>query len=692
MHHTFQRILVTAALPYANGKIHLGHLAGAYLPADIYVRFQRSMKRDVVFVCGSDEHGVPITITADQEKISPQAVVDRYHELNKISFQKFGMSFDVYSRTSAPSHHETAREFFLNLHKAGILKEKKEKQLYDEKAGMFLPDRYVEGTCPVCANTEARGDQCEKCGTFLNPLELKNPKSKISGGTPTVRETVHWYFPLGKYQDELREYIDAANKRDGWKENVLQYCESWFKAGLKDRAVTRDLQWGVKVPLDGFDSKVLYVWFDAVLGYISGTKEWAAAAGKADSWRRYWLDPTTKYVAFIGKDNVVFHCIVFPAMLMAWNANNAEKYILPENVPANEFLNFQGQKFSKSRGWGIDVDDFLSVFPPDTLRYALVMNMPESRDADFYWKDFQARTNNELADILGNFVNRTMTFAHRNFGGRIPELSPTRTESDRSLVQLLESTATGAGSAGELIETYHFREAALKIMNLARAGNKYFDASEPWKSIKTDAGRCATTINLCLEIVRTLAILFEPILPHASATIWQMLNLEGLPGDSGWKLAGSTGLKAGHQLNQPEILFTKIEDDVIERQIASLPTNQQPKPSTTPALALITIDDFKKINLRTAKIIEAERVPKSEKLLKLQLIVGEDRRQVIAGIGQHYKPEDLIGRTVVVVANLAPAKLMGHESQGMVLAASNDDGKLSLITVGEEIAGGSIVR
>jgi len=465
------RILVTAALPYANGKIHLGHLSGAYLPADIYVRYQRSCKRDVVFICGSDEHGVPITITADQEKTTPQAIVDRYHALNNKAFEKFGMSFDNYSRTSLPVHHEMAREFFLKLHGAGILKEKKEKQLYDDTANMFLPDRYVEGTCPVCHNIEARGDQCEKCGTFLNPLELINPRSKISGSTPTVRETVHLYFPLGEYQEKLEKFIQAADKRDGWKENVLQYCRGWFKDGLQDRAVTRDLQWGVKVPLTGFEHKVLYVWFDAVLGYISSTKEWAARSGQPDRWKEYWLDQSTKYVAFIGKDNVVFHCIVFPAMLMAWNEHSEQKYILPENVPANEFLNFEGQKFSKSRGWGIDVDEFLAEFPADALRYTLTMNLPESRDADFYWKDFQARTNNELADILGNFVNRTLTFVHRNFGGAVPPIDLLK-PIDSQIIQQLQSTQT---TAGQLFERYKFRDGTFEVMNLARAANKYFN-------------------------------------------------------------------------------------------------------------------------------------------------------------------------------------------------------------------------
>lgn len=682
------RILVTAALPYANGKIHLGHLAGAYLPADIYVRYNRSQKRDILFMCGSDEHGVPITITAEKEKTSPQAVVDRYHELNRKAFERFGMSFDNYSRTSLPLHHDTATQFFLQLHKSGILKERKEKQLFDAKAKMFLPDRYVEGTCPVCQNPEARGDQCERCGTFLNPLDLINPKSKITGDTPTVRETEHWYFPLGKYQQRLESYINEADQHDGWKENVLQYCRSWFKEGLQDRAVTRDLQWGVKVPLKGAEQKVLYVWFDAVLGYISATKEWAVRRGTPESWREYWLDPATKYVAFIGKDNVVFHCIVFPAMLMAWNDASDEKYVLPANVPANEFLNFEGQKFSKSRGWGIDVDDFLDLFPADTLRYTLALNMPESRDADFYWKDFQARTNNELADILGNFVNRTITFAHRNFAGRVPsQADGSNVSSDDALRRAILSAKDEAAAC---FEQYRFRDGVLAVMNLARYANKYFNDSQPWKAMKEDPAGCSRTIRNCLETVRSLAILLEPILPFTSGRIWNILRLEGSPSGAGWESVGLDTLAGDHALGQPEILFAKIEDETIEKQVqTSAPvegTTSQAEAST------ISIDAFRQVELRVAKVLAAERVPKSNKLIKLQVSLGGVNRQVVAGIGQHYEPEALVGRKIVVVANLAPAKLMGQESQGMILAASNDSGKLTILTVSEDIAEGSIVK
>lgn len=688
MSRQFNKILVTAALPYANGKIHLGHLAGAYLPADIYVRYQRLLKRDVIFICGSDEHGVPITITAEQEKTTPQAIVDRYHELNKKAFEQFGMSFDNYSRTSLPLHHDTASEFFLKLYKAGILKEKKEKQLYDQKAGMFLPDRYVEGTCPVCANPDARGDQCEKCGTFLNPIELKNPKSKISGETPTVKETTHLYFPLGDYQKKLEEYISGADKRDGWKENVLQYCRSWFKDGLQDRAVTRDLQWGVKVPLENLNDKVLYVWFDAVLGYISSTKELSKIKGNPDLWKEYWLDPSTKYVAFIGKDNVVFHCIVFPAMLMAWNEQNDSTYILPENVPANEFLNFEGQKFSKSRGWGIDVDEFLAEFPADALRYTLTMNLPESRDADFYWKDFQARVNNELADILGNFVNRTVTFLHKNFEGKVPERGKLN-EVDEQLISLLNSTAK---TAGGLFEKYKLRDATLEIMNLARAANKYFNDNEPWKTLKSDRQRCATTMNICLHTVRALAILFEPILPFSVEKMWKIMNLSGSVHDAVWNNAGALALQEGSQLNQPEILFTKIEDEVINKHISQLPSKQTSDKKPLIFKPTIAIEDFQKIDLRIAEVIQAEKVQKSDKLLKLIVRIGSDERQVIAGIAQHYKPEQLVGKRIVVVANLAPAKLMGQESRGMLLAASDDQGQLAVLIPEKTILDGGIVK
>jgi methionyl-tRNA synthetase len=685
-----RKILVTAALPYANGLIHLGHLAGAYLPADIYVRYQRARKRDVLFICGSDEHGVPITVTAEQEKTTPQAVVDRYHSLNKAAFQKFGMSFDNYSRTSLPLHHTTAQEFFLEFHKRGILKEKQELQLYCETDRMFLADRYVEGTCPNCKYPQARGDQCENCGTWLNQVDLIDPKCKVCGRTPIVRSTTHWYFPLGDYQTRLRQYIEERSKRDSWKENVLRYCESWFKEGLQDRAVTRDLSWGVQVPVPGYESKVIYVWFDAVLGYISSTKEWASRTPTPDLWKAYWQDDDTKYVAFIGKDNVVFHCIVFPAMLMAWNDGGREQYVLPENVPANEFLNFEGQKFSKSRGWGIDLQDFLRYFPADTLRYTLAINLPESRDSDFYLKDFQARTNNELADILGNFVNRTLTFIHKNFGGTMPPLGALG-KLDREMVAGLKAAPE---NIGDLYERYRFREAVIETMNLARAANKYFNDGEPWKTLKSNREQCATTLHICTQVVRSFAILFEPVVPVLAQSIWHTLKLEGSPSQAGWESAAGLAIETGRAFEKPEILVTKIEDSQIEGMVQSLSTSSDGGTSTPllPIKPTITLDDFKKIDLRLARVVAAEKIPKSEKLLRLQVEIGPEKRQLVAGIAQHYKPEDLVGKMIVVVANLQPAKLMGNESQGMLLAASEQDGKLALLTVDADLRSGSTVK
>ena len=479
---TREKILVTSALPYANGPIHLGHLSGAYLPADIYVRYHRLKGSDILYICGSDEHGVPITISADKEHVKPQVIIDRYHNINKEAFEKFGMSFDNYSRTSIPVHHETSKEFFLEYYERGLLKEKKTFQFYDEKAKMFLPDRYVEGTCPNCGYEEARSDECENCGALYDPKDLKNPKSKISGQTPVLKETSHWFFPLGDYQERLEEYVKVMNENYGWKENVLQYCRGWFKAGLQDRAYTRDLDWGVSVPLDNAQGKVLYVWFEAVLGYISATKELGEKLGKKDLWKDFWQGENTKYIAFIGKDNVVFHCIIFPAMLMAWNDGEKDKFILPQNVPANEFLNYEGKKFSKSRNWGIDAIDFLKKFPADPLRYTLAANLPETRDTDFQWKEFQLRNNSELADILGNFINRTFTFVHKHFDGKVP--APSKLENIDE--EMLESIKKYPANVAELFECYKIRDGVLEAMNLAREGNKYFNDSEPWKSSKIE--------------------------------------------------------------------------------------------------------------------------------------------------------------------------------------------------------------
>jgi len=674
-----EKILVTSALPYVNGPIHLGHLSGAYLPADIYVRYKRLKGDDIIYICGSDEHGVPITISADKENVSPQVIIDRYHKLNYDAFKKFGMSFDNYSRTSLPIHHKTAKEFFLEFYKQGILKEKKTLQFYDEKNNMFLPDRYVEGTCPNCGSEEARSDECENCGALYEPKELKNPKSKISGESPILKETAHWFFPLGKYQQRLENYINEMNDKYGWKENVLQYCRGWFKDGLKDRAVTRDLDWGVKVPLDDAEGKVLYVWFEAVLGYISSTKEYSEKIGKPDLWKEYWQDPNTKYIAFIGKDNVVFHCIVFPAMLMAWNDGEKEKYCLPQNVPANEFLNFEGKKFSKSRNWGIDAIDFLEIFPADPLRYTLAANLPENRDADFQWKEFQAKNNSELAAIFGNFINRTFTFAHKHFNGEVPPKSVLN-EMDREMIKTISEYPQKISG---YFERYKIKVGTNEIMNLARAGNKYFNDSEPWLTVKTDKEKCSTTINICLQTIYTLAELFEPVLPFSSEKIFKMLNAELTT----WEKCGDENLSTGHKLNKAEILFPQIEDKMIEEQIKKLGGGE----SKTDKDNLINYEDFMKTELKVAEVIEAEKIKKSKKLLKLKVKLGDEVRQVVAGIALSYEPEELIGKKVVIVANLQPAKLMGEESKGMILAVENELGNLEVLNVSNSVKNGTRV-
>jgi len=672
-----KRILVTAALPYANGPIHFGHLAGAYLPADLYVRYQRLKGRNILFICGSDEHGVPITIAAEKEGVDPKVIVDRYHAMNRDAFAAFGISFDNYSRTTLPVHHRTAQEFFLDFYHKGILREKEEEQLYCEQDRMFLADRYVEGTCPVCGYTEARGDQCEQCGSLLDPRELINPRCKICGGTPVIRTTKHWYFPLGEYQPQLEAYV--RSKTD-WKENVRKYCESWFAEGLEDRAVTRDLRWGVKVPLEGYEDKVLYVWFEAVLGYISSTKEWAERIGMPEKWKEYWQDDATKYVAFIGKDNIVFHCIVFPAMLMAKGG-----YILPDNVPANEFLNLEGGKLSKSRNYAIYLKDYLETFPPDLLRYALAVNLPEYRDTDFYWKDFQARVNNELADTLGNFVHRTMTFAQKNFGGFVPARGELSNRDEELLRRLREAPEV----VGELYETFRFKDAVVEAMNLARFANKYFNDSEPWKTFKSNHTQCATTIHLSLQAIRVLTVLLEPVIPFTARLMWKMLGESGPLAGALWDAAGEADIPEGQRLGEPQILFTKIEDETIERELTKLGL----KPEMAPVKdEQISIDEFRRIKLRTAKILAAERLPGSKKLIKLQIDVGGEARQIVAGIGEHYTPDMLIGKTIIIVANLQPAKLMGVESQGMLLAVDDGAGTLSLLTPDTEVPSGVPVK
>lgn len=676
-----EKILVTAALPYANGPIHLGHLAGAYLPADIYVRYQRLKGSDILFVCGSDEHGVPITITADKEGLKPKDIIDRYHKINKESFEKFGMSFDIYSRTSIPIHYETGKEFFLEFYNHGILKEKKSLQFFDLKANMFLPDRYVEGTCPNCGYEGARSDECENCGALYEPNELKNPISKVSGEKPILKETSHWYFPLGDYQKRLEEYVENMNLKYRWKDNVLQYCRGWFKEGLQDRAVTRDLDWGIPVPIEGASGKVIYVWFEAVLGYISATKELSLQKNQPDLWKKYWQNENTKYIAFIGKDNIVFHCIIFPAMLMAWNDNRKDKYVLPQNVPANEFYNFEGKKFSKSRNWGIDVIDFLNIFPADLLRYTIAANLPEQRDTDFYWKEFQARVNNELADILGNFINRTLTFIHKNFNGKVPALFELN-ELDKQIISTLEIYPK---KISDLYERFKIKDGVLETMNLARIANKYFNDSEPWISIKENKEKCSTTLNICIQTIFTLAELFSPIIPFTSEKIFKILNTQLVD----WFDSGKINLKENHQLNEPEILFTKIEDEVIEKQINMLGKSEE---ELNKENHLISIDDFRKVELKVAEIISAEPIPKSNKLLKLKVKLNEEERQVIAGIAKFYSPENLIGKKVLIVANLQPAKIMGYDSYGMLLALENENSELKILEVDKTVKSGTLAK
>lgn len=685
---TFRRILVTAALPYANGDIHLGHLAGAYLPADMYVRYQRLKGREVVFICGSDEHGVPITVSAEQEGVSPKTIVDRFHQRNMEAFGAFGMSFDNYSRTSLPLHHRTAQTFFHDFFERDLLREKKEMQLYCETDSMFLADRYVEGTCPTCKYPQARGDQCENCGSWLNQTDLIDPKCKICGSTPVARETSHWYFPLGDYQKRLEKYIQERDQRDGWKANVLRYCESWFKEGLQDRAVTRDLSWGVPVPVKGYENKVLYVWFDAVLGYISSSREWAEHRGAPESWRDFWLKPDTKYVAFIGKDNVVFHCIVFPAMLMAWNDGNQDQYVLPENVPANEFLNFEGKKFSKSRGWGIDVRDFLRFFPSDYLRYTLAINLPENRDSDFYVRDFQARTNNELADIFGNFAHRTLTFCGKHYGGKVPAMGKLQ-KADK---EMKKTIAEAPAVVGRLYEQYRFRESVIEGMNLARAANKYFNDSEPWKSISSDPDRCATAVHICLQTLRTLSVVLDPVVHKTTSRLREMLGLPAEQINEGWDSAGEFLLEAGHALGNNDVLVRKIDDKEIDALNSFLNEGSMEDSSKTAAQKKITIEDFKNVELKVAKVIEAEKVPKSKKLVRISIDLGGETRQIVAGIGHEYDAAELVGKSIVVVANLESATLMGIESQGMLLAAHNQDGKLSIVTLDRSIEAGSSIR
>ena len=659
-----KRILVTSALPYANGPLHLGHLAGAYLTADFYVRYKRLTGADIVFICGSDEHGVPITIAAEKEGVSPQDIVDRFHSINKKAFEDFGISFDYYGRTSSDIHKETSQEIFTTLNDKGFFKKKTEEQLYDPKADMFLPDRYVKGTCPNCGFEEAYGDQCEKCGTSLSPTELIDPVSALTGEKPELKKTEHWYMPLGDAQPALEKWLDT---RKNWKPNVMGQVKSWLNDGLSDRAATRDLSWGVPVPLDEAEGKVLYVWFDAPIGYISATKEWAIDQGKPEAWKDYWQDKETELYHFIGKDNIVFHCIMFPIVLMEHG-----DYVLPENVPANEFLNLEGKKLSTSRGWAVWLHEYLEDFEPDMLRYALGTTLPETKDSDFSWKDFQARVNNEMAAILGNFVFRALSFTGKFADGKVPELiDPSQTDLDA-----LEAINRQKEKVANSFEAFRFKEAIAEAMNLARVGNKYFTETEPWKTRKDDPKACNNTLHVSAQICAALSVLMDPILPASMKKLREQL---GLSDTLSWDDISTSILKTGTTLSSGEILFNKVEDDEIEAQISKLEerASANDPASNFPSLKdNIQFDDFMKLDLRAGEILEAEKVPKSDKLLKLKVDIGIETRTIVSGIAKHVDLEHLKGQKVCVVANLAPKKLMGIESAGMILMAEDSEGNL----------------
>lgn len=666
MENKFKRTTVTSALPYANGPVHIGHLAGVYVPADIYVRYLRLKKEDVLFIGGSDEHGVPITIRAKKEGITPQDVVDRYHTLIKESFKEFGISFDIYSRTTSKTHHELASEFFKTLYDKGEFIEKTSMQYYDEEAHQFLADRYITGECPHCHAEGAYGDQCEKCGTSLSPTDLINPKSAISGSKPVMRETKHWYLPLDKHEGWLREWILENHKE--WRPNVYGQCKSWLDMGLQPRAVSRDLDWGIPVPVEGAEGKVLYVWFDAPIGYISNTKELLP-----DSWETWWKDPETRLIHFIGKDNIVFHCIVFPAMLKAEGS-----YILPDNVPSNEFLNLEGDKISTSRNWAVWLHEYLVDFPgkQDVLRYVLTANAPETKDNDFTWKDFQARNNNELVAVYGNFVNRALQLTKKYFDSVVPAAGELN-DYDR---ETLKEFADVKAEVEKLLDVFKFRDAQKEAMNLARIGNKYLADTEPWKVVKTDEKRVETIMNIAIEITANLAIAFEPFLPFMSKKLRDMLGMEKFD----WNELGSiTIIPAGTTIKPAELLFEKIEDSVIEAQIKKLndtkEANKLKNFKPEPVSANVPFDDFMKLDIRVGKVLECEKVPKADKLLKFKIDDGMGGRTIVSGIAKFYKPEDLVGKEVCFIANFEPRKLKGVESQGMILSAENADGSLVVI-------------
>jgi methionine--tRNA ligase len=680
MQKNYKRTLITAALPYANGPVHIGHLAGVYIPADIYARYLRLKGQEVLFVCGSDEHGVPIAIRAQKEGVTPQDIVDRYHTIIRDSFARFGMTFDIYSRTTSPTHREHASAFFRTLYDKGAFTEEETEQYYDPEARQFLADRYIVGTCPRCQNDHAYGDQCESCGSTLNPTDLIHPHSAISGATPILKKTKHWYLPLDQHEPFLREWILEQHKE--WKSNVYGQCRSWLDGGLQPRAVSRDLDWGIPVPVEGAEGKVLYVWFDAPIGYISNTKELLP-----DTWETWWKDQDTRLLHFIGKDNIVFHCIVFPAMLRAEGS-----YILPENVPANEFLNLEGNKISTSRNWAVWLNEYLDELPDkqDVLRYVLTANAPETKDNDFTWKDYQARNNNELVAVFGNFVNRALVLTSKYFEGHVPALGDL-TDFDRET--LSELSTTRAAIEREL-DNFHFREALKEAMNLARLGNKYLADTEPWKLAKTDLVRVATILNISLQITANLAIAFAPFLPMSSERLCQMLQI-ALPS---WEDLGRADLMpVGHALGEARLLFEKIEDEVIEAQVQKLlktkEENEAAETKAAPVAAPIAFEDFQKLDIRVGTVLECTKVPKADKLLQFRLDDGLRGRTIISGLAEHYAPEDLVGKQVCFIANLPPRKLRGVESEGMILSTLDAaTGKLHIITPQQGVAPGSEVK
>jgi methionyl-tRNA synthetase len=676
----FNRTLVTAALPYANGPVHIGHLAGCYLPADIYVRYLRLAGKEVVFVCGSDEHGVPITIKAKKEGVTPQQVVDKYHKMMSDAFKEFGISFDIYSRTSSPLHHQTASDFFKRLYNKGSFVEQVTEQYYDEEAKQFLADRYIVGTCPKCGNDNAYGDQCEKCGSSLNPTDLINPKSTLSGSKPVLKKTTNWFLPLDKLQPKIEQYLE---QHKDWKPNVYGQCKSWLESGegLQPRAMTRDLEWGVPVPIKEAVGKVLYVWFDAPIGYISATKELLP-----DRWQLYWQNSETRLIHFIGKDNIVFHCIIFPAMLMEHG-----DFILADNVPANEFLNLEGEKISTSRNWAVWLHEYLIDFKDkqDVLRYVLTANAPETKDNDFTWKDFQTRNNSELVAILGNFINRTLVLTHKYFNGKVPK-AEIYTKEDLSILKEIETHPQLIANA---LEQFKFREALTNMMNLARIGNKYLADTEPWKLIKTDEKRVKTIINVSLQISASLSILMEPFMPFTAQKLRNLLQIKSYT----WTDASKTNLLSdGALLQQPQLLFEKIEDEAINYQLDKLAKSKKQTVLNTatiqPIKNSISYDDFAKLDIRVGTIIEAVKVPKADKLLQLTIDTGLDKRTVVSGIAEYYKPDEIIGKQVSILINLAPRKIKGIESNGMILMAEDLDGNLRFVKPDVLINNGSIIR